>query len=225
MRKRLCVLNFSLPQARLDGEEGVQQRQRQVQSLDRQIVELEAKIDYVGVQRKNVLFDRPKFADSVQFDGQSYTFPPLPTDKIFYSLFAAGAMSWEQFARDSKQFVLTTYQDLAVVLQNIPETCFASVNVAHELWLYFAYAFSLDDGVYRDEQGNTYENFRDFVQNNAAAISEQYIDTFCEEASPRQLPELSATSAEVQYERLLQSLGNLQDTVATRITEVRGQIT
>jgi len=225
MRKRQCVLNFSLPQARFEGEEAVQQRQRQVQSLDRQIVELEAKIDYFGVQRKNVLFDRPKFADTVQFDGQSYTFPPLPTDKIFYSLFAAGAMNWEQFARDSKQFVLTTYQDLAVVLQNIPETCFASVNVAHELWLYFAYAFSLDDGVYRDEQGNTYENFRDFVQNNAAAISEQYIDTFCEEASPRQLPELSATSAEVQYERLLQSLGNLQDTVATRITEVRGQIT
>jgi hypothetical protein len=130
-------------------------------------------------------------------------------------------MNWEQFARDSKQYLLTTYQDLAVVIENIPDACFASVNVVHELILYFAYTFSLDDGVYRDDQGNTYENFRDFVQNNASQITQQYIDTICEVPTPRELPQLTATSAEVQYERLLQSLENLQEIVGLRLSEVQ----
>ncbi|MGE3279191.1 MAG: hypothetical protein AB7J40_05435 [Candidatus Altimarinota bacterium] len=223
LKKRRCVVAFGLPQAWSQGDVQTRQRGQEMQRLDRQIIELEAKIDYFKLQQRNIFLDGPTFEDTLQFDPNSYRFPALATDKIFYWLFTPPALNWEQIKRDSYQYGLRTYEDVAVVAENLPDTCFAAANLGHELGLYFLYAYENKQGVYTDADGKTYRSFREFVQQNAAAITQEYAD-FCRVAQKGTIPTAPETSVEQQYAQLRASLENFLQQVSRSLSGIRSQI-
>jgi len=225
LKKRRCVVAFGLPQAWYEGDAQTKARGQEMQRLDRQIIEVQQKIDYFALQQKIVLLDDPKFNDTLRFDPGSRTFPALDTDKIFYWIYSAPSMNWEQFLRDGKQFVLRTYEDLAVVVENFPDLCSAVINIPHEIGLYFIYAFASENGVYVDDSGKSYKNFQEFVQQNSAEITREYINTYCAASQTRTVPQPSATSAEQQYEQLRASLENLLTTVGRSLSGIQAEIT
>jgi hypothetical protein len=220
LEKRRCVLAFGLPEARAGGSAQEQLQRRELQQVQRQVTELRAKLDYFGIQQRNITLDKPVFSNTVTFQEDTFTFEPLKTDKIFYFLWKdAFDANWDQFFRESKQWLQTTLVDLQVVVDNLPDTCAGVVHIAHELKSYFLYAFQVEDGVYTDSEGNTYSSFQEFVQKNAPAITSEFSKKYCS-APARKLPLPEATSAEEQYEELLESLASKID----RIELVQSQV-
>lgn len=225
LKKQQCVLTFARPETNFEqGDAGSQRLLAQMDAIDERVAELEAKVQYFGEQRRNMLFDRPQFIDPELFSGTYKPLPSLDTDKIFYVLLLDSIdVDWEQFLRDSKQFLLSTREDLRVVLESLPDACFAVVNVADELELYFTYVFHLEEGRYVDSEGNSYASFKEFVENNQAAIVDSYTDFCQKDLEKNKMPKAPPTSAELQFKEFQRVLKSLQKTAQARISEVQHQ--
>lgn len=207
LKKQRCLLGFAAPEASFDNQEA--QRQQQIQSVENQIVELEEKIDYYSLQRRNMLFDKPSFPDMTSFDPSQATLPPsLPVDKIFYALggFTSLEVNWDQFLQKSKSLLLDVREDASVVFTTVPEDCSALVRIGQEMDFYFATKFRFQNGVYRDAEGNQYASFKAFVETNGPQLVQQYIQQYCSAVADRVAADNEQTGAEEQF-ALLQ--GNL----------------
>lgn len=223
LKKQQCVLTFARPETNFEqGDAGSERLLAQIDAIDERVAELEAKVQYFGEQRRNMLFDRPRFVDPELFQGTYQPLPALETDKIFYVLLLDSIdVDWEQFVRDSKQFWMSTREDLRVVVESLSDSCFAVVNLGHELELYFTYVFHLEEGRYVDEEGNSYASFKEFIENNRSVIVQAYTD-FCEKDIEKNVvPTADATSAEVQFEEFQRVLKSLQKTAQARTSEVQ----
>jgi hypothetical protein len=225
LEKQRCLLGFAKPEAQFDQQE--QKRLQQVADVQRKIIELEEKINYFSIQRRNLLYDKPHFGGQQSDAGEKFDLPEIPVDKIFYSLggFTTIDVNWEQFVQSSNRVVMDTREDLAVITRNIPNDCFAIVTVGHELDYYFASKFKYQNGMYRDAQGREYESFKAFVDDNGEKIVEQYTKKYCSESRARALADAEKTGAKKQYQLFQSTLKKTIDIVSKQLQSVNRQVT
>lgn len=224
LKKQRCMLGFASPEAAAKDVE--QKRQQQVSAIERQIVELEEKVDYYSIQSRNMLFDRPRFGDFQQINSESFVLPSLQVDKIFYMLggLVDIEVNWEEFLSASKSAIMNVREDLSVLLENIPDDCFAVVTVGHELDLYFSSQFQYQDGAYVNDRGQRYDSFQAFVDANGAAIVEEYIEEYCDASRDRALAEAEKTGAEEQIQTFLDGLNAILDILGQRLSDVEKEV-
>jgi hypothetical protein len=225
LEKQRCLLGFAKPEAQFDKKE--EQRLQQVAQVERKIVELNQKIDYFALQKRNMLFDKPHFGGSVEDAGETFVLPELQVDKIFYALGGLTSLdvNWQQFIQSSKRVVMDTREDLAVVLTNIPDDCFAVVTIGHELDLYFAAKFKFQNGVYSDDQGREYASFKEFVESNGPQIVEQYTQAYCGASRDRALADADKTSADEQFILFQNGLNQSIDIASQKLQKVERELT
>jgi len=219
LRKQQCVLGFSLPESDIKDPKRSQQSRSQISQLDRKINQLQAKIDYFGIQGKNMFLTHPKFDDPTTIDATKFPIPDIQTDKIFYTLASLGNLfeiDWDEFTRDAKQSFKT--QDWGVALDAIPDGCFAAINMGHELALYFAYAYtySIGDGKYKDKEGNEFTSYKDFIERNNAKIAQSYLGV-CSKAEPK--PSEKPDEKETDVEKQLADFQKIIKGIIDRVTK------
>ncbi len=224
LKKQRCLLGFAMPEAQFDDQE--EKRLEQIATVEKQITELEAKIEYFAIQRRNMLFDKPHFGGLQLEVGESFVLPKLEVEKIFYGLggFTSLDVNFQQLLLSSRRVLMDTREDLAVVVTNIPEDCFAVVTVGHELDLYFASKFEYKAGVFVDDQGNSYASFSAFIDDNASEIVQQYIANSCSFSRDRALVDAELTGAKEQFLLFQNGLNQILDTVSQRIQNIEREI-
>lgn len=203
LKKQQCVARF-VNQDNFDIDptvrEGVNQ---QLELLEGRIIELQSKMRYFSLVRREMLWNEPVFFD----ERSQATVDILPTDKIFYWLNDAVDMNWDQFSRDTVNWLKNNWIDLRVFADQFPDTCFGLVNAVHELVLTFTYPAS----------GTRYATFKDFLRDNPAVNTEEYVEAFCESSSSRADATKPSTSSEEQYRQLMLNAGMAIERGAARL--------
>jgi|CXWL01.1.fsa_nt_gi hypothetical protein len=227
LKKQQCVLGFARPEQSVRDQNAVKATDDQIARIDRRISQIEAKRNYFGLQRRNILTDRPKFEDPLQYSNTRYTIPPLETDKIFYEIFNSEnfKVTGEEIVRDTKQFWRTAGEDMSVFADAFPDICFGIANMGHELGLYFALTFRFDGSNYRDDQGREYKNYRDFVTKNRDPIIKSYSDTYCKKAEPQKFSTKKPDSpAELQFKEFQKGLTLIRKKITVALRELEKQL-
>ncbi|MDZ4216900.1 MAG: hypothetical protein U1C97_01110, partial [Candidatus Gracilibacteria bacterium] len=226
LKKQECVTAFGLAQPVISADVVTTRRQQEsLFRLRKNIVTQEAKLDYLGVERWNLLYQKPQFGDAARIDIKGFSAPILETDKIFYWLVdptSVFPLSWEQVAREANQFGERSMEDLGVLYENLPDTCFAVTNMAENLLMTFTFSLIPDGNRFRDTEGNYYEGFADFVARNQILIRDEYGEQ-CRRAAEGAIPEPDKTSAEQQFEAFQESLKLILEKAQERYLQVEAE--
>jgi len=203
LKKQQCVARF-VNQDNFDIDQNVREGvNQQLELLEGRIIELQWKMKYFSLVRREMLWNKPIFIDE-RVQGKITL---LPTDKVFYWLSDAIDMNWEQLSRDTVNWLKNSWVDLRVFADQFPDTCHGLVSAVHELILTFTYPAS----------GDRYDTFKEFLLNNPAVISEEYVESFCESSLARDDVTRSRTSAEEQYRKLMLNAGMAIERGAARL--------
>lgn len=166
------------PEERAAAEKEGKITAKQVFKLEKDIAELEGKIEYFGQQRWSMYDLRPNFIDPNVYDVSDPNFEALlnsrkefflQTDKLFYWLMdiddVVPDVFWPQLRTQGEDFATRTVVDWAIIIDQIPEGCFVKVDAYNQI-----------DNFYTNSD---YTSLSDYLKANSGALA-NYITKLCE---------------------------------------------
>ncbi|MDP3975794.1 MAG: hypothetical protein Q8P95_02660 [bacterium] len=210
-REQLMTQRTALEQQwclkKLDISKGDQQQQAQTQEqalqLERRVNEVKTKMDFLEEQKFRMMGNKPVFKKKPEADfddeGAFYDFlgQKLDTDKIFYWLVDPSdffSINWEQVSKEGGTFLRRSATDFRVLLDALPDTCAAVIDVGVDLTQYFAYALEKEE-----------MTLKEFLDQHGQRLAEMYGE-HCQPQGGEVLEVPKPTSVEEQYRLFLETL-------------------